>query len=128
MATEHHDNTNDAPLVEQVTEYLQLQLTATKLSAIEFLALMLSNGFGILLALVAALLALMFIFGAVTLWIAQAIGSLEWAMMIVAMFFAIVGVIAYILREEMIADNLVRRFVRMFFATEDEPQNDAKND
>lgn len=128
MATEQHDNANDTPLVEQVTEYLQLQLTATKLSAIEFLALMLSNGFGILLAVVAATLALMFLLGAATLWIARAIGSLEWAMLITAIFFAIVGVIAFILREQMIADNLVRRFVRMFFAADDNHKTDAQND
>ena len=84
MATEHQDSNNEASLVEQVTEYVQLQLTATKLSAIEYLSLTLSNGFGILLAVVAAMFALMFILGAITLWVARAIGSLEWAMMISA--------------------------------------------
>ncbi len=128
MAPEHHDNANDTTLVEQVTEYVQLQLTATKLATVEFLALMLSNGFGILLAVVAGLLALMFIFGAVTLWIAEAIGSLEWAMIIVAIFFAIVGIMAYVLREEMIANRLVRGLSRMFFETDNNHKTDVKDD
>lgn len=128
MAAEDRDKSNEVPLVEQVTEFVQLQLTATKLAAIEFLALTLSNGFGILLAVVAAMLALVFILGALTLWVARAIGSLEWAMMISAAVFATLGIAAYVLREQMITDALVRRFVRMFFATENEQKTDAQND
>lgn len=128
MAAEDRDKSNEVPLVEQVTEFVQLQLTATKLALIEFLALTLSNGFGILLAVVAAMLALVFILGALTLWVARAIGSLEWAMMISAAVFATLGIAAYVLREQMITDALVRRFVRMFFATENEQKTDAQND
>ncbi|MBQ8745353.1 MAG: hypothetical protein IJZ05_03235 [Rikenellaceae bacterium] len=128
MAAEHQDSNNEASLVEQVTEYVQLQLTATKLSAIEFLSLTLSNGFGILLAVVAAMFALMFILGAITLWVARAIGSLEWAMMISAAVFIIVGIVALTMRERMITNTLVRRFARMFFEVEDDHKTDAPND
>ena len=92
MAAEKHEKANDQPLVEQVTEFLQLQLAATKLTAIELLSLTLSYGFGVLLAIGAAMLALMFFLGAITLLIAQAIGSIEWAMIIAAIVFAIVGI------------------------------------
>ncbi len=128
MAAENNQNTNDQPLVEQVTEFLQLQLTATKLSAIELLALTLSYGFGILLAIGAAMLALMFFLGAITLLVAQAIGSLEWAMIISAAVFVIVGFAAYLLRERMITDKLVRRFARMFFAEDEQHNTDTQND
>ena len=128
MAAEKHEKGNDQPLVEQVTEFLQLQLAATKLTAIELLSLTLSYGFGVLLAIGAAMLALMFFLGAITLLIAQAIGSLEWAMIIAAIVFAIVGIVAYRLREQMIIDTLVRRFAQMFFATDNEQNNDAQND
>jgi hypothetical protein len=128
MAAEKHEKGNDQPLVEQVTEFLQLQLAATKLTAIELLSLTLSYGFGVLLAIGAAMLALMFFLGAITLLIAQAIGSLEWAMIIAAIVFAIVGIVAYCLREQMITDTLVRRFAQMFFATDNEQNNDAQND
>ena len=128
MAAEKHEKGNDQPLVEQVTEFLQLQLAATKLTAIELLSLTLSYGFGVLLAIGAAMLALMFFLGAITLLIAQAIGSLEWAMIIAAIVFAIVGIVAYRLREHMIIDTLVRRFAQMFFATDNEQNNDAQND
>lgn len=128
MAAEKHEKANDQPLVEQVTEFLQLQLAATKLTAIELLSLTLSSGFGVLLAIGAAMLALMFFLGAITLLIAQAIGSLEWAMIIAAIVFAIVGIVAYRLREHMITDTLVRRFAQMFFATDNEQDNDAQND
>ena len=128
MAAEKHEKGNDQPLVEQVTEFLQLQLAATKLTAIELLSLTLSYGFGVLLAIGAAMLALMFFLGAITLLIAQAIGSLEWAMIIAAIVFAIVGIVAYRLREHMITDTLVRRFAQMFFATDNEQDNDAQND
>ena len=128
MAAENNPKANDQPLVEQVTEYIQLQLAATKLTAIELLSLTLSYGFGVLLAIGAAMLALMFFLGAITLLIAQAIGSLEWAMIIAAIVFAIVGIVAYRLREQMIIDTLVRRFAQMFFATDNEQNNDAQND
>lgn len=128
MAAEKHEKGNDQPLVEQVTEFLQLQLAATKLTAIELLSLTLSYGFGVLLAIGAAMLALMFFLGAITLLIAQAIGSLEWAMIIAAIVFAIVGIVAYRFREQMIIDTLVRRFAQMFFATDNEQNNDAQND
>ena len=128
MAAEKHEKANDQPLVEQVTEFLQLQLAATKLTAIELLSLTLSYGFGVLLAIGAAMLALMFFLGAITLLIAQAIGSLEWAMIIAAIVFAIVGIVAYRLRERMITDTLVRRFAQMFFATDNEQNNDVQND
>ena len=128
MAAEKHEKANDQPLVEQLTEFLQLQLAATKLTAIELLSMTLSYGFGVLLALGAAMLALMFFLGAITLLIAQAIGSLEWAMIIAAIVFAIVGIVAYCLREQIITDTLVRRFVQMFFATDNEQNNDAQND
>ena len=128
MAAEKHEKANDQPLVEQVTEFLQLQLAATKLTAIELLSLTLSYGFGVLLAIGAAMLALMFFLGAITLLIAQAIGSLEWAMIIAAIVFAIVGIVAYRLRERMMTDTLVRRFAQMFFATDNEQNNDAQND
>ena len=128
MAAEKHEKAKDQPLVEQVTEFLQLQLAATKLTAIELLSLTLSYGFGVLLAIGAAMLALMFFLGAITLLIAQAIGSLEWAMIIAAIVFAIVSIVAYRLREQMITDTLVRRFAQMFFATDNEQDNDAQND
>ena len=128
MAAEKHEKANDQPLVEQVTEFLQLQLAATKLTAIELLSLTLSYGFGVLLAIGAAMLALMFFLGAITLLIAQAIGSLEWAMIIAAIVFAIVGIVAYRLRERMMTDTLVRRFAQMFFATDDGQNSDEQND
>ena len=128
MAAEKHEKANDQPLVEQLTEFLQLQLAATKLTAIELLSLTLSYGFGVLLALGAAMLALMFFLGAITLLIAQAIGSLEWAMIIAAIVFAIVGIAAYRLRERMMTDTLVRRFAQMFFATDDGQNIDEQND
>ena len=72
--------------------------------------------------------ALMFILGAITLWVARAIGSLEWAMMISAAVFIIVGIVALTMRERMITDTLVRRFARMFFEVEDDHKTDAPND
>ena len=128
MAAEKHEKANDQPLVEQLTEFLQLHLAATKLSAIELLSLTLSYGVGVLLAIGAAMLALMFFLGAITLLIAQAIGSLEWAMIIAAIVFAIVGIAAYRLRERMMTDTLVRRFAQMFFATDDGQNSDEQND
>ena len=128
MHNEQQHKKPERAFVEQVTDYVHLQLTATKLAAIEYLSLTLSNGFGILLAVVAAMFALMFILGAITLWVARAIGSLEWAMMISAAVFVIVCIVALTMRERMITDTLVRRFARMFFEVEDDHKTDAPND
>lgn len=124
MHNEQQHKKPERAFVEQVTDYVHLQLTATKLASIEFVSLTMSNGFGILLAVVAAGLALLFVIGAITLWVARAIGSLEWAMMIAASAFAIVGIVLYTLRERLITDNLVRRFARMLFEPERPDQNE----
>ncbi len=115
MRTEQQNKKPERAFVEQVTDYVHLQLTATKLASIEFVSLTISNGFGILLAVVAAGLALLFVVGAMTLWVARAIGSLEWAMMIAASVFAVVGIVLYTLRERLITNNLIRCFARMLF-------------
>lgn len=124
MHNEQQHKKPERAFVEQVTDYVHLQLTATKLASIEFVSLTMSNGFGILLAVVAAGLALLFVIGAITLWVARAIGSLEWAMMIAASAFAVVGIVLYTLRERLITDNLVRRFARMLFEPERPDQNE----
>lgn len=124
MHNEQQHKKPERAFVEQVTDYVHLQLTATKLASIEFVSLTMSNGFGILLAVVAAGLALLFVIGAITLWVARAIGSLEWAMMIAASVFAIVGIVLYTLRERLITDNLIRRFARMLFEPERPDQNE----
>ncbi len=115
MRTEQQNKKPERAFVEQVTDYVHLQLTATKLASIEFVSLTMSNGFGILLAVMAAGLALLFVIGAITLWVARAIGSLEWAMMIAASVFAVVGIVLYTLRERLITNNLIRCFARMLF-------------
>ena len=124
MHNEQQHKKPERAFVEQVTDYVHLQLTATKLASIEFVSLTMSNGFGILLAVVAAGLALLFVIGAITLWVARAIGSLEWAMMIAASAFAVVGIVLYTLRERLITDNLVRRFARMLFEPKRPDQNE----
>ena len=124
MHNEQQHKKPERAFVEQVTDYVHLQLTATKLASIEYVSLTISNGFGILLAVVAAGLALLFVVGAMTLWIARAIGSLEWAMMIAASAFAVVGIVLYTLRERLITDNLIRRFARMLFEPERPDQNE----
>ena len=124
MHNEQQHKKPERAFVEQVTDYVHLQLTATKLASIEFVSLTMSNGFGILLAVVAAGLALLFVIGAITLWVARAIGSLEWAMMIAASAFAVVGIVLYTLRERLITDNLIRRFARMLFEPERPDQNE----
>lgn len=124
MHNEQQHKKPERAFVEQVTDYVHLQLTATKLASIEFVSLTMSNGFGILLAVVAAGLALLFVIGAITLWVARAIGSLEWAMMIAASAFAVVGIVLYTLRERLITNNLVRRFARMLFEPERPDQNE----
>ena len=124
MHNEQQHKKPERAFVEQVTDYVHLQLTATKLASIEFVSLTMSNGFGILLAVVAAGLALLFVIGAITLWVARAIGSLEWAMIIAASAFAVVGIVLYTLRERLITDNLVRRFARMLF----EPERPDRNE
>lgn len=115
MHNEQQHKKPERAFVEQVTDFVHLQLTATKLASIEYVSLTISNGFGILLAVVAAGLALLFVVGAMTLWIARAIGSLEWAMMIAASVFAVVGIVLYTLRERLITNNLIRCFARMLF-------------
>lgn len=118
MATEK-ENKPDRSALEQVTDYIQLQITATKLAAIEHLSLILSSSFGILLAVMSIGFAMLFLLGALTLWLARAIGSLPWAMVVTAVIFVLVGMFSYVRREKLITNNLIGVFARIFFAPKD---------
>lgn len=115
MATEQ-ENRPDRSALGQVTDYVQLQITATKLAAIEHLSLILSSSFGILLAVMSIGFAMLFLLGALTLWLARAIGSLPWAMVVTAAIFVLAGTVSYLRREKLITDNLIGVFARIFFA------------
>ena len=115
MAAEPN-NDKQQSLTEQVTEYIQLQLAATKLNVIEHVSLMLSRGFGIMLSAIGLAFALMFVLGAATIWLGNAIDSLPAAMLIAGTVFALLAWAAYSRREKLIANDLVKALARIFFA------------
>ena len=115
MAAEPN-NDKQHSLTEQVTEYIQLQLAATKLNVIEHVSLMLSRGFGIMLSAIGLAFALMFVLGAATIWLGDAIDSLPAAMLIAGTVFALLAWAAYSRREKLIANDLVKALARIFFA------------
>ena len=105
-------------LASDLTEYINLRFKALKLSAVEHLATLLSSGFGVLLFLLLISMTLFFFAVAFILWLGSAIGSYVWALVIVGAFFLLLSIVAFVLRDRVIVNALVRRFCQMFFGSD----------
>ena len=62
---------------------------------------------------------------ALTVLIARATGSVLWALVIVGGAFLIISLIAFLLRDRLIVNSMVRMFSRMFFEKNDDDDEDT---
>ena len=83
------------------------------------------GGFGILLSLLFVSVAMMCFIAALTVLIARATGSVLWALVIVGGAFLIISLIAFLLRDRLIVNSMVRMFSRMFFEKNDDDDEDT---
>ncbi len=102
-------------LLSEVYRYLTLRLDDLKLRTVDGLSSLFSLLFCALAGLLLLNMALIFIFGALSVWLAACIGSLPWAMLITGGVFILLAVILLLARKRLITDKLVRVIIKMFF-------------
>ena len=118
-------NTDRASIAEELVSYVNMRIDSFKLSLVENLSVLLSGTFGILIFVLFLSVALMCFIAALTVLLAEAVGSLLWALLIVGGAFLIISVIAFVLRDKLIADRMVKMFSRMFFEKSDDDDEDT---
>ncbi len=102
-------------LLADVQKYVNLRLDDFKLRTVDGLSAVLSLLFSALACLLLLNMALIFIFGALAVWLSQCIGSLPWAMLITGGLFVVLVAILLILRKKLITNKLVSILVQLFF-------------
>lgn len=112
-------------IAEELISYVNLRIDSFKLSLVENLSVLLSGGFGIFIFIIFLSVALMCFIAALTVLLAELIGSVLWALLIVGGVFLIISVIAFVLRDKLIVNSMVRMFSRMFFEKNDDDDEDT---
>lgn len=112
-------------IAEELISYVNLRIDSFKLSLVENLSILLSGGFGIFIFIIFLSVALMCFIAALTVLLAELIGSVLWALLIVGGVFLIISVIAFVLRDKLIVNSMVRMFSRMFFEKNDDDDEDT---
>lgn len=109
----------------ELTSYLNMRIDAFKLSMVENLSILVSDGFGILIFILLLSVAVLSFIAALTVWLAEVIGSPVIALLIVGGAFLIVSIVVFMLRSRLIVNSMVRMFSRMFFEKRDDDENAA---
>ncbi len=120
-----NNSSNLGMLLTDVYRYVNLRLNEFKLRTIDGLSSFLSLLFSALVCILLLNIALLFIFGAVAVWISVWIGSLPWALLITGGFFLLLALLLFVFRRKLITDRFVSALVQLFF---EEKDNDDEND
>ena len=98
-----------------VVEYAKLRMDSVKLSLVDHLSTLSSIVFGVILCVILAGTALLFLAAAALWGLATLIGSFTWAALIIAFLLLAAAAIVFILRDKLIVNTMVRTFVKVFF-------------
>ncbi len=110
-------------LTKDVTQYVNLRIDALKLRLIKNLSVFFSVLFSALIGVLLLNLALLFLLGALTFWIATLINSMIGAMCITGGFFLLLIILVIVFRRKLVTDRLVAMFSKMFFDGGDDEAN-----
>ncbi len=116
---------NFEQLLSDIYRYVNLRLNEFKLRTIDGLSSFLSLLFSALICILLLNIALLFVFGAVAVWISAWIGSLPWALLITGGFFLLLTLLVFVLRRQLITDRFVSALAQLFF---EEKEDDDEND
>ncbi len=115
-------------LFQDIKRYIDLRIKRTKLNAVENLSIFCGRAIVIAAFLLLLLLAILTLTGAVVAAVADCIGSLMWAFVIVGGAYLIIALIFYLLRKRLFVNSMVRTFSRMFFDNEPNLEEDDDED
>ena len=105
-------------LVDDAKEYVDLRIDSFKLQMVESLSTLFSKGIGFVLMILLVALGLIMFTVALTLLLAQLIGSVIWALVIMGTLLCLVAVLIYLRRDAMFGNSMVAMFSNMFFPTD----------
>ena len=108
-------SSNLEQLMADVERYVNLRLTDFKLRTVDGISALFSLVLTILACICLLNLALIFIFGGITLWLSTWIGSLPWAMLITGGIFLLMVLLLLACRHRLITDRFVSVLIKMLF-------------
>lgn len=104
--------------VGDAAQYLQVQLDRLKLRLLDNFSTLFNTIFGVLLIMILASFAGMFLAVALTWAIGLWIGSMFWALMIMAAVFLIAAALVYTYRKNLIIGPVIRMLSKIMFEQE----------
>lgn len=104
--------------VVDTAEYLQVQLNRFKLRLLDNFSTLFNAIFGVLLLMILVSFAGMFLAVALVWALGQWIGSMFWALILMAVLFLIVALWVYVCRKKLIVNPAVRLLSKIMFETE----------
>ena len=104
--------------VGDAAQYLQVQLDRLKLRLLDNFSTLFNTIFGVLLIMILASFAGMFLAVALTWAIGLWIGSMFWALMIMAAVFLIAAALVYTYRKSLIIGPVIRMLSKIMFEQE----------
>lgn len=104
--------------VSDAAQYVQVQLDRLKLRLLDNFSTLFNTIFGVLLIMILTSFAGMFLAVALTWAIGLWIGSIFWALMIMAALFLIAAVLVYTYRKSLIIGPVIRMLSKIMFEKE----------
>lgn len=114
-----YENNRLENAISGIASYLRKRLDAIKLDTVEELSKLCTGVIGLLVLVMLGAIGLLMLMGVMTYLIGIAIGSFVWAIVIVAVALIAVGVIMFLLRNNLFGNAMVRMFSEMFFKVRD---------
>lgn len=105
--------------VAEAVSYLRMRLDAAKLDTVDGLSKVATAVAGLIVFVVLATVGLLMLVGVLTFLLGLAIGSVEWAVVIVAACLIIIGLLVFVYRRNIFGNAMVAMFARIFFPADD---------
>lgn len=105
-------------IAKNLATYVGLRIDALKLSIVENLSHIFSSAIGLLIFVLLLFMAVMMLTALLTFWLGLLLGSMAWAIIIMALFYFVAAVVVFAMRQRLIADRMAKMFSQMFFNSE----------
>lgn len=107
-------------LTEDGVRYAKLKWVSVRLALVENLSTLVNKAYGYLIVLILALIAVVFLMVALSLWLGELLGHMSLGFLISGGAFLIAAAVVFFLRRKLIINSLVGTFANLFFTTKDD--------
>lgn len=116
---------NIETFAKELCQYVELRTTHAKLSATEHLSTAMSSAIGLIIFLILAGIALLFLAIAILFWLGSVIGYGD-AAILISLIFVVTAVVVYLKRKSLVASSMIPIFLRLFFDDREKPKSDEQ--